>query len=338
MIGNKYKYGIIDLSYILTRNVFATARGKKPGEFTAGDVIRMTIQTLNKISRDYGVQVDKFLFFRDTWDKKYGGYYRTYLLKGLYKTTREYMTDEKLQKLKKDQTKTQEEIEKAELDAYINKVKTEAKWGLINGMKNFGVPCVSVDGWEFDDLAYLASCMLYGIGNKPSVIITKDSDLQYSLTPMMDYFRIPTGGSQPVFITYNEMYSTIPDSLKGKISLYQYKAILDSLGEGHNDMTKTRADGVNIEETILKILNEDYSNIIDYETFIKQYNSFNIEQFPGFQKAQWIISDQLDKIGKLGNNNEFKEFCNSYGVNGISERYFSEFIGRFDPNLYNNNE
>lgn len=141
MIGNKYKYGIIDLSYILTRNVFATARGKKPGEFTAGDVIRMTIQTLNKISRDYGVQVDKFLFFRDTWDKKYGGYYRTYLLKGLYKTTREYMTDEKLQELKKDPTKTQEEIEKAELDAYINKVKTEAKWGKLWNEKFWGSLC-----------------------------------------------------------------------------------------------------------------------------------------------------------------------------------------------------
>ena len=44
MIGNRYKYGIVDLSYLLTRNLFAVARGKKIGEFTAGDVIQMTIQ------------------------------------------------------------------------------------------------------------------------------------------------------------------------------------------------------------------------------------------------------------------------------------------------------
>lgn len=334
MIGNKYKYGLIDLSYVLTRNVFAVARGKKPGEFTAGDVIRMTIQTLNKIPRDYGITVDKYVLVRDTWAKAYGGYYRTYLLSGLYKTTREYITEEKVEEMRNDPTKTQEEIEEAELKAYINKVKTEAKWGLIKEMKNFGVPCISVEGWEFDDLAYLASCMLYGCGNKPSIIITKDSDLKYSLTPMMDYFRIPTGGSEPQVITYNEVYQEIPDSLKGKVSVYQYKALLDSIGEGHNDMTKTRQDRVDPEETIIKILNEDYSNLADYDTFIKQYNSFNIEQFPRFQEAQKIIAEQLDKIGKLGDVTEFKNFCNQYGVTGISDRYFSEFIGRFDPKLF----
>ena len=115
-----------------------------------------------------------------------------------------------------------------------------AKNGLIYELNKFGVPCVGVSGWEYDDLAWLASCMLYGVESKPSVIITKDSDLQYAISPQMDYFRIPTGGSEPQIITYNEMYAQIPDRLKGKVSLYQYKSFMDSLGEGHNDMRKTK--------------------------------------------------------------------------------------------------
>jgi hypothetical protein len=324
MIGNKYQYGLIDLSYLLMRNVFAVSRGKKKGEFTAGDVIKMTIQTLNKIPRDFNISVDKYILVRDTWSKDYAGYYRTYLLNGLYKTTREYITEEKVEEMKKDPTKTPEEIEE----------KTDAKWGLIKGMKDFGVPCISVEGWEFDDLAYLASQMLYSMSEKPSVIITKDSDLKYSLTPKMDYFRIPTGGSAPQVITYNEVYQEIPEPLRDKVSLYQYKALLDSIGEGHNDMTKTRLDKVDPIETISKILREDYSNLADYDTFVRQYNSFDISKFPRLQEAQQIIANDLGKLGRLGGTQEFNQFCSTYGISGISDRYFTEFIHRFDPKLF----
>ena len=138
-----------------------------------------------------------------------------------------------VEEMKKDPTKTEEEINKAIDEAYINKVKLEAKKGLMYELDKFGIPCVGVSGWEFDDLAWLASCMLYSEGGKKSIIITKDSDLQYSLSPTMDYFRIPTGGSEPEIITYDQMYEKIPHSLRGRISLYQYKSFLDSLGEGH---------------------------------------------------------------------------------------------------------
>lgn len=59
MIGNRFLYSIVDFSYVLTRNLFAVARGKKIGEFNAGDVMRMTIQTINKLARDYGISADK---------------------------------------------------------------------------------------------------------------------------------------------------------------------------------------------------------------------------------------------------------------------------------------
>ena len=78
------------------RNVFAASRGKKIGEIGPNDVVRMTIQTLNKMSRDHGISVDKYIFVRDQWSREYQGYYRTHLLRGSYKDTREYITKEKI--------------------------------------------------------------------------------------------------------------------------------------------------------------------------------------------------------------------------------------------------
>lgn len=336
MIANKYKYGLIDLSYLLSRNTFAAARGKGVGEFTSGDIVKMTIQTLNKISRDYGVTVDKYVFVRDTWAKEYGGYYRTYLLKGLYKDSREYMTRELLEKIKQDPTKTPEEIQKAELDHYTNEVKSLAKKALIEDMWKFGVPNISVPGWEFDDLAYLAGGLLYEKDDKPSILITKDSDLLYSLTPKLDYFKIPTGGSEPKIITYHDMYQELPKELEGRISLYQYKSILDSLGEGHNDMRSTKVPGSNGIEAVLRIVNGDYSLVEDRLTFEKQLETFNIGRFPRFNEAKGAILDQLDNIGELCSVTEFKSFCDRLKMT-ISDSYFSQFINRFDPKLYRSN-
>ena len=317
------------------RNVFAASRGKKIGEFGPADVIRMTIQTLNKISRDHGISVDKYIFIRDQWSREYQGYYRTHLLKGLYKSTREYITKEKLWEMEKDPEVTPEQLEEARLKCYINDVKTESKKIIISQLKDFGIPCIGVEGYEFDDIAYVAAAMLYGMEEKPSVIITKDSDLTYSLTPKMDYFKIPTGGSAPQIITYSEMYNKIPEEIKARgINLYYYKAYLDSLGEGHNDMLKTKKDYLDPTNVILQILDGDYSGLSEPEIFIKQFDTFRVENFPNFNQVKQIIANDLDKIGKLGTLDEFKEFCNSYDITGISDRYFSEFINRFDKDLY----
>ena len=68
------------------------------------------------------------------------------------------------------------------------------------------------------------------------MIITKDSDLLYSLSPKMDYFKIPTSKDKggPQIRTYSEVYSEMPDEFKGKLGLYQYKAYCDAIGMGHN--------------------------------------------------------------------------------------------------------
>jgi hypothetical protein len=331
---------LVDMSYILYRNAYAASAGKNAGDYTSGDIIRITIQTLNKVSRDYGITADKFIFIYDKWDKNLGGYYRTYLLKGLYKDDRKvnYITRHDIEAMKLDPNVTEKQLSDAEKKVYFNEVCRDAKKTMIRELRNFGLPSVGIEGWEADDLIWLSSGLLYDdSGNqniKSNVIITKDSDIQYSLTPQMDYFRIPTSGSIPEVITYDTMYNTIPDSLKGKLSLYKYRAYLESLGDGHNNMRKTKKTGANSEAAILHILDGDYSDIEDIEGFKTHLRTFNIGEFPRLEEAKKAVLEQFSTIGKLGSQEEFHTFCSTYGVDGISDRYFTEFISRFDPRLY----
>lgn len=350
-MNNKYKYALVDMSYLLYRNIFAVSRGKQPGEYTEGDVIRCTLQTLNKLSKTWGITCDKIIMIYDKWDPQLGGYYTTHLLKGAYKDSRgdieeakgkadplnTYMTKEKFEALKADPNTTEDILKKAEEKLYFNDVKYRAKWGMVKDLKNFGVPSVGVDGWEFDNLAWLASGLLYGMEDKPSIIITKDTDLQYSLTPKMDYFKLPTKGSSPEIITYQDMYNTIPDVLRDKLSLYEYKSYLDSIGEGHNGMRKTRKARTNPTEVIQEVLKGDYSNISDIDLFNRQLESFDLSKFPRLNEAKRIVTELFSVTGRLGTLNEFNEFRKRYGMKEndyLGDDFFISFISKFNPDFY----
>ena len=348
MIANKYGIGFVDSSYIIQRNLAAISRGKKPGEYTAADVIRSTIQTINKINRDYKSTAgcDKFVLLADKWDPEYLGYWRTQLLKGAYKDTRGDGTDTEgkpiyydmryYESIKDSPSLTEQEKEEVKEKAYKNEVRSKAKRVIQGELRNFGIPTIGILGWEADDLAYLATGLLYtdDPSVKPNLIITKDTDQQFSISPKVDYFKIPGGKQEPKVITYDEMYATIPDFLKGRISLYNYHAYFESLGDSHNDMRSPRKPGTDVDTTILHILDGDYSDLEDIELFKRNISSFNIGNFPRFEEARRAILDLVPTAGRLGTLGEFHEFCDKHGITGISDKYFTEFISRFDPKLF----
>lgn len=340
MISNKYLYGLIDLSYIISKNIWVISRDKKVNEFSPGDLIRMTIQGMNKFARDFGVTCDKYVAIYDRWDSSVGGYYGGSLIKPYvqYKGTRKYMNEQLLEEIRSNPESTQEEIEKAELELYTNQVKTKAKYAMIDDLKTIGVPCIGVQGWEYDNLVYLFAGLMYGrTGGKKSVIITKDSDLMYSTTPELDFFKVSTGGSEPETITYDKMYYTIPEVLRNQgMSLYQYRAFTDSLGEGHNDMLKTKRPSADVTQTIIQILKGDYMGIeVDkIDAFKAQLNSFDISQYPRLDEATNLIMNYLPGAGHYGSVDDFHKFCVKHGVSGISDKYYSEFISRFDQKLF----
>lgn len=338
---NFYKYAFVDLSYVLSRNTFSLKSMKPnrsvPMGYTAGDIVRLTIQTINKCCRDYNITADKYIFLRDTWDKTLGGYYRTSLLpKNEYKGTRKYMTRYEFEKLKADPSVTPEDLKKAEEDLYKNETMSQAKKILTTELGNFGIPTLSVEAWECDDLSYLAGALLMNDPDpKKSVVITKDSDIQYNITPKMDYFRIPTGGSAPQVIMYDQMWNNMPLECRNLgMSLYDYHAIWESIGQGHNDMVSTKKDSADVLDTIIKCYKGDLSNIADPELYLKHMETFKIDKFPRLQEAIDLINNTLPVVGRLGNLEEFKNFCARIEVSEISDKYFTEFINRFDPTLY----
>ena len=331
-----YAFAVVDLSYLLQRNLYACSRGKGIGEFTAGDVVKMTIQTLNKIPRDYGFDISKYILLADKWAADYDGYYRHKILSGIYKTSRTWMTPEKLKDLEDNPDSTEKEIAKARLELYINDVKVEAKEILQTELGSFGAPCIWQEGWEFDDCAYLFACLWYNNPDKQkSVIITKDSDLQYSTNPKVDYFRLPAAKSQPEIITYDQMYYEIPEKLRNLgVSLYDYKSYLESLGLGHNDMKKTIKSGSYFPNVVEEIISGNYSSVSDPETFKLQYSTFDIFKFPGLSEIWKKLTEDIYKVGRLGSIEDFHKFCDSHGIRGITDKYYSNFISRFDQKLF----
>lgn len=351
MVNNRFKYAIIDLSMLLYRNSWVISKDKEPGEYSAGEIIQMTIWSLNKFARDYGINADKYVFAVDKWDPTWNGYYTTYLLGGAYKDSRgdiedakgkadplsTYMTREKYEALKADPSITPEILKEAEKKLYFNETKQKAKFALMYELGNFGVPSIYLPGYEADNLMYLASMLLYDPNpqEKPSILITKDSDISYCTSPKMLQFKMPVGRNQPEFITYEDMYNSMPDEIKNMgMSLYTYKSFLDSLGEGHNGMRKSKKDRVNAVQAIQNIVKGDYSDLEDVDLFKRQMESFSIEKYPRFEEAKRQITDILPNAGKLGSLEDFHKFCKKYGIDRISDRYYVEFISRFDPNMY----
>lgn len=335
MTGNKYKFLLLDFSFLITRNLFVVSKDKKVGEYTAGEVERMCLWSINKLARDFDITADKVVMIYDRWSKEYNGYYTTYLLGGQYKDSRKYMTEEIFEEIKANPESTEEDIKAAELELYKNQVKYTAKWGMIRDFGKIGMSCIGLEGWEADNFAWLFSSLTYGQYEKPSILVTKDSDWSYLVSPTTYMLRWPKTGETANITTYDEMYYTIPEVLRNKgISLYVYKAYVDSLDGSHNDMRQTRKNYADLTQTILEVMDGNFSNVEDVELFKKQFNTFDISKYPRFEEAKRLVTDIMPTCGKLGTIDEFHSICDKHGITGVSDRYFTEFISRFDPKLY----
>lgn len=338
MDSNKYEKAYIDGSFLITRNLWVATRGKSIDEMNPGDVLKITIQTLNKLSKTWGITADKICLVFDEWDKTLGGYIRTWMIKDYvaYKGSRKFMTEKLLEEMKSNPNVSQKEIEKAERELAISKVKFEAKRLMKEEFNKIGIPYFSYPGYEFDDIVTLASFNGYGKRTKPDVIVTKDTDLTWSLMPDVDFFRLPTNGSDPEIVTYNDMISLIPQELRDRgMGLYWYHAYCDSLGiTGHNDNLKTIKRGRDGTKAILNIMDGNYEDIENLDAFIAQMKSFNLPTFPNIDKVNKMIEVDFHTKGHLGTVEEFRDFCQRTKVDGIRDGYYSDFIGRLDQRLY----
>lgn len=337
MIENKFTYAFIDGSWILTRNAWIATKDKSIEEMNPGDICRITLQTISKLYKDWECSADKPIVIFDEWSRDLGGYIRTWMMReyGEYKGTRQWMTQAKLDAMRNDPNVTPEEIKAAEHELAANKCKQDAKKIMKAEFGKIGIPVFSVPGYEFDDIATLASFMLNGVTEKKNVIVAKDSDLSWSLCPGCVQFLPPLRGVNQRFVEYDEMYHQVPEVLTARgVGPYMYHAYCDSLGvTGHNDNVKTikpRCDGT---ETILKILDGDYSNVENPDAFKAQFNSFDLGNFPDLDRVKDLIMNVFPKAGHIGSTLEFRNFCNTYKVD-ISDLYYMAFSDRLERKMF----
>lgn len=339
MLSNKYSQLWLDISWILSRNVFVVSNQRHAGDYTVGDCLRLTLQTIAKLGNQLGVTGDKIIGINDSWAKEYGGYYRTYVMGGEYKNDRVYIDDLYCEHLREKEGVTEEEIQKAVDEAYMNKVKMEAKRAIKEELNNFGIACISYPGLEFDDIVCIAS-MMYSSGDitgrKPCCVVTKDSDMLRSISPCVHFFKYPKKGEEARIWTYDDVLKEIPQHLLDSgLSPYWYYCLLEALGDGHNAMKSPRKAHTKVSKVLEDIvLRGDYSDIEDKEMFDKSISTFDFSTYPMIGDVQDMITKKFMTCGRIGTLSEFKTFCDKYSVDGISDSYIARFFSRLDRSLY----
>lgn len=329
---NKYELMLVDLSFILSRNLYIISKERK--DYTVGRVMKSVIQTISGIFTNYGITADKVILISDKWSPEYSGYYRTHLIKDLidYKGDREHITYDYIDSVSSGISS--EELERLKEKAYLEDIRHKSREAIMADFKNIGLPVYYVDSWEADDIAYLSTNLLYDLSDKKSILVTNDSDWKYLISPKMDYFSFPKKGESPKTLTYDEMYDSIPEDIKNKgVSLYDYSAYLNSLGVSHNNMKSTKKPRANNTKTILGILNNDYTNVIDINGFKIQFDTFDLKKFPHFEEARAGVN-MFNSFGHLGNLDDFHNICEKYGIYGITDDYFQNLMNYLNPNLY----
>ena len=335
MIGNNYTLVLIDGSFLLTRSLFAVTRGKDPKEVRPGELMKVNLQTINRLGRDWKISGSKIIIVWDKWAPEYGGYIRHHLLRDhlTYKSSRKFISEDDLIGL------SGEELKKAEREVSLNNLKQETKAAMIKEFPKLGIQNYYFPGYEFDDIATLTSFELTGKTELPCVIVTKDTDLTYSLSPGFNFFKLPTYGSEPKIITYDEMVQQIPAGLRSRgLDLYQYGAMLNSAGFlGHNDLIVTKKKGVDLEKTLGEIMDGDYSGLKDPKLYQLQFSTYNIPAFPHYPAVLEDVHHFLSD-GNSGSVFEFERICREYGVEGISREYYLSIISRFDERYFSDNK
>lgn len=338
MISNKYNQVWVDGSWLLTRSLWIATKDLKIEEFNPGDVVRLCLYTISKLSKDWGISNDKVIIVWDKWSKNLGGYWRSWMIRDFvqYKGSRKFVTEQTIEEMRNDPNVTEEEIEKAIRELATSRIKFKAKEIMMEDFPKIGIPSYSYDGLEFDDIVSIASFQYYQPDGKPNVIFTKDSDLQYSTCPNCVWACPPKSGeTEPKIITYDEMYYQIPEPLRRNgISLYNYNALMNAAGfMGHNDMGIAKKTHTDPTQALLKIINGNYEDLENVDMFKAQLNSYDLSQFPDIDQVKADIA-KFETMGHYGTLDDFHEFCKKNNVTQVSDKYYTAMIDRFDQKLF----
>lgn len=362
-----FKYGIFDAQIILVTHLhFLKARNS----LTQQELVKKFIQTIAKCTREY-CDCDKVILAWDGWpyhrsklldahkgDRYYANEQAVIDYQEIEPISEEEQKNYILALINENQGKEtweideivnewkllhptyqqhKEHLEWLRKEAKANNIKHEAKEFIINTLGEIGFPSMRFKGYEADDLAYICATLLSG-DDKPSYICSKDSDWRYLINPNVELMRYHKGTME----LFKDVYLEVPENLRRRgVGLYVYKAIIDSLHGSHNNLYACRKDtfgSVTLEQIYDWIDKKDIDsleNICDTDVFLPQLRSFDVTQFEDYNEVLPQIKDLLfsNDFGKLMDDESFSKFAETNSL-GISTKYYSQFKGTLNQNLY----
>lgn len=322
----KSHYNIIlfDGSFFLYRNQ-AVYRDATPSKLASS-----FMQSVVKLVRESNITFDVgFLAF----DK--GPYYRTQILKGEYKDSRDKFTQDEINEAKEvadnafgeDKAKLQARYEymRSNFDKMVTR---ESAMDILSCLGDFGLTTLRYKGYEADDLARII-CDLYS--DKYSILLLSiDSDWIGNVRPNVDYLRVRHRGIKDLYtkdtVKDYPYYIEMRDEGLEEMGLDWYLEILESMGVGHNDMRKCFDPNkpITIGEIVaswddLEKLRESHN--FDVDTFKRQVKTFKYKEFPDYG---WVVSDILSHKYNLKSPKEFNEtLLYNFGVTYPFNKYKS---------------
>lgn len=292
-------------------------------DFTAQDLIKQFIYTIVSFIRDQ-YSCKKFILLWDT-----PAYHKLRYVPD-FKDGRHHYCQQTLDEwdIKSDPEGYLQEKE----DYRIDQIKSEAKWWIINNLKDFGMPSAWANGFEADDLAYIFSHNPdINSGSSKSAIVSADSDWLYWCSSNVDWIQYNPRKKCDIWTYKDGMSDGEGKYEKLNLSLFEAKMWMDSTFYSHNDLKPTTSCGWNdFEDLVNTARSGDYSMYSDPDRLHRNLNSFKIWDYPNIMEAMDRI---ISAVNKSALNSELYEVLKSRGLN-ISPSYAQGFVNMMDPITY----
>lgn len=310
-------YLLLDAQYFLTRNFFAVKSG---GYLSTGSLLRSFLQTVFKLQREH--QAKKIIL---CWDR--APYFKIANLPD-YKGNRIYRSqtdvDSLTEKAKSagsiaEQAQIEKERDAAADEVAGFKIKTEAKYAIINNGEKFGLCSMAKKGYEADDISYIAALFIHE-KRCTGKLIASDGDWMYFVNPSVSFFHT----KRSVEYSFLDICKLNPIVGDYEIPLQMYKVLFDMYHGSHNNLNIPNIKIYASFEDLLKNYIEDSESFQEFKQYTKVLDQNNyVDDLRNY--CNFTLNDFASSLDMKAAN----KFSNEFRV-GIPDYKFAQFMDSLD--------
>ena len=342
-----YTWGLIDANYILFREKAILAKDFGDQPIPKNRLFSAVIQAFMRLKGDVACIYPLFV-----WDKS--PYHKLQTLQ-TYKADRWYPTDEEYDALELEKVSaTPERL--VEITAQQNKIRREqanmdaaqyVKYRIINEMGDMGFHSLIKPGYEADDLAFLASCLIASYHKHDdrysAILVTADKDWTNFQLPGVEFISTynwsPYTNLTEEYEDAREKICAFSEQLYHEpciVSRYQYGILEELMHKSHNNACVWSHRGVNRQEAIAKLMHGDTS-LVDYQPLHDAYCAMNmLEGVIPNTNTRYVDDTREDIINAINPANftykqgRFNAYCFEKGIDTGFENYMDFVEGMHD--------